>query len=159
MEPFEGYCVGCPANRAGVPFGCIGTINYPLSAQGEAWLLDQLPGNEHPLPYMLLQRALLELNYTGERAAALRAEAGTFFEGAEPPGRQFGGVTVTGDQVFEMLFLSGPIYPAHGTLLLQFFGGLSPDLDADVMMQLAVPPRRRDRHARALPACARPMTI
>jgi hypothetical protein len=39
-----------------------------------------------------------------------------------------------------MLFLSGAIRPAHGAMLLQFFGGIPRNLDADVMMQLAAPP-------------------
>ncbi|WP_119072813.1 hypothetical protein [Aggregatilinea lenta] len=140
LIPYQPYCAGCPANRIGVPFGCIGTINYPISYEAERWLIAQLPDNEHPLPYMLLQRALREMNYTGEHTAHLRADPGVFFESDTPPDREFGGVTITGDQVFEMLFLSGPIYPAHGSLLLQFFGGVPADLDADVMMQLAVPP-------------------
>lgn len=140
LVPYQPYCIGCPANRIGVPFGCIGTINYSISYQAERWLLDRLPDNEHPLPYMLLQRALIEMHYTGDKAAPLRAEAGVFFESDQAPEREFGGVTITGDQVFEMLFLSGPIYPVHGSLLLQFFGAIPADLDADVMMQLAAPP-------------------
>ncbi|HML23083.1 MAG TPA: hypothetical protein PKD09_15625 [Aggregatilinea sp.] len=140
LIPYQPYCVGCPANRIGVPFGCVGTINYPISYEAERWMIAQLPDNEHPLPYMLLQRALIDMNYTGEHAATLRKDPGVFFESDTPPDREFGGVTITGDQIFEMLFLSGPIYPAHGSLLLQFFGAISPDLEADVIMQLAAPP-------------------
>ena len=140
LLPYQPYCIGCPANRIGVAFGCIGTINYSISYEAERWLLNQLPDNEHPLPYMLLQRALREMNYTGEHAAPLRAEAGVFFESDLAPEREFGGATNSGDQIFEMLFLSGPILPAHGSLLLQFYGAIPIDLEADVMMQLAAPP-------------------
>ncbi|NLX09121.1 MAG: hypothetical protein GXY36_05660 [Chloroflexi bacterium] len=148
LEPWEPYCAGCPANRAGRPFGCIGTINYPISARAERWLLEQLPDNDEPLPYMLLQKALQEMGYTGTTAASLRQQTGVFFEGPHTLVRDFGGFTVSGDQVFELLFLSGPIRPAHATLLLQFFGGIPRDLEADTIMQLAVPPSQEwiDEH-------------
>lgn len=140
LDPWAPYCSGCPANHAGRPFGCVGTINYPLSLAGERWLLDQLPGNEHPLVFLLLQKAILEQGYRGDAGARLRAQTGIFFESSRAPERAIDGFVVTGDQVFEMLFLSGHIRPAHGVLLLQFFDAIYSDLDADVMMQLAVPP-------------------
>lgn len=140
LTPWEGYCVRCPANLWGQAFGCTGTINYPISAAGERWLLEQLPDNQHPLLFLLLQQAIRDLGYTGETAAALRAQPGIFMESAQAQQRDLEALIITGDQVFELLFLSGPIYPAHGSVLLQFFGAISPDLDADVMMQLAHPP-------------------
>lgn len=140
LKPWAKYCEGCPANHAGRAFGCIGVINYPLSRAGEQWLLDQLPGNDFPLVYLLLQKAILEQGYRGEHAARLRAQSGVFMESGEAPQRSVDGFDVTADQVFEMLFLSGHIRPAHGALLLQFFDGIYSDLDADVMMQLADPP-------------------
>ena len=140
LTPWEGACEGCPANRAGVPFGCVGSINYPLSSRGERWLLDQLPGNDHPLPFMLLQKALFELGYTGQAAARLRAQEGVFLESARPLERDIEGIVITGDQVFEIFFLSGDIQPAHGSMLLQFSGGISQDLDADQIMQLGLAP-------------------
>lgn len=148
LDAWEPYCVGCPANRTATPFGCVGAINYPISTVAERWLLDQLPGNDHPLVFMLLQKALREMGYTGQSALPLRAQSGVYLESPAPLERDLDGVPITGDQVFELLFLSGPIRPAHGSLLLQFFGGMSPDLEADVMMQLAVPPSQAwiDKH-------------
>lgn len=148
LAAWESRCVGCPANLAGVPFGCISVINYPISTGAERWLLDQLPGNDHPLVFMLLQSAIREMGYSGQSVVPLRAQAGTFLENAEPLERDLNGVLLNGNQVFELLFLSGPIYPAHGTLLLQFFGGISPDLEADEMMQLAGTPSQQwiDEH-------------
>lgn len=140
LAPWAKYCEGCPANHARRPFGCIGAINYPLSRAGEQWLLDQLPGNDFPLVYLLLQKAIMEQGYHGEAAARLRAQSGVFLESAEAPQRSVDGFDVTADQIFEMLFLSGHIRPAHGALLLQFFDAIYSDLDADVMMQLADPP-------------------
>ncbi|MBN1963758.1 MAG: hypothetical protein JW910_03870, partial [Anaerolineae bacterium] len=140
LKPFEPHCAGCPANRTGASFGCVGSINYPISERGERWLLDQLPGQDHPLVFLLLQRAIREIGYSGKAAARLRAQDGVFLEATVPPQRDLEALIVSGDQVFEMLFLSGPIQPAHATLLLQFFGGISREMDADIMMQLAAPP-------------------
>ncbi len=140
LMPWEPECAPCPANAGRRAFGCTGAINYPLSEAGERWLLEQLPDNEHPLIFMLLGQALRDMSYSGEHGAVLRAQPGVFLASAQAPVRDLGALTVSGDQVFEMLFLSGPIYPAHGALLLQFFGAVPPDLDAEVMMQLAEPP-------------------
>jgi hypothetical protein len=142
LARWEPACTGCPANRAGSPFGCISAINYPISAQAERWLLDQMPDQNHLLSFVLLQKTLCEMGYTGESAAPLRQREGMFWESVEPLARDMGSFQVSGDQVFELLFLSGPIYPAHGSLLLLFFGGISQDLDADTLMQLASPPSR-----------------
>lgn len=140
LNPWEGYCEGCPANHLSTPFGCTGYINYPLTEKAEQWLLDQLPDNSHPLPFLLLQKAVREMGYQGTAAAPLRDQEGVFFSSLEPLERNIDGFRINSNQVFELLFLSGPIRPAHATMLLQFFGGLSPDLDADTIMQLAVPP-------------------
>ncbi len=140
LIPWEPSCANCPANNVGQPFGCTGTINYPISLAGEQWLLDQLPDNNHPLVFMLLQQAMRDMDYRGEAVAPLREKPGVFLESTEGPERNLDAIRVNGDQVFEMLFLSGPIYPAHGSMLLQFFGAVSRDLDADIMMQLTNPP-------------------
>jgi hypothetical protein len=140
LSAVESHCVGCRANRARQPFGCLGSINYPISLDAERWLLAQLPGNDDPLLFVLLQKALREMGYTGDTAAALRARFGVFMESVDAVDRDVGGMVVTADQVFELLFLAGGIRPAHGAMLLQFFGGISRNLDADIMMQLAAPP-------------------
>ena len=134
------HCHDCPANRLAESFGCVGAVNYPLSLAGEQWLLARLPGDEQPLVFLLLQKALLEMGYDGQSAAALRTQSGVFFESETAPQRDVNGTLINANQVFEMLFLSGPIQPAHGSMLLQFFGGIPQNLDADVIMQLATPP-------------------
>ncbi|MBI5959203.1 MAG: hypothetical protein HY866_10740, partial [Chloroflexi bacterium] len=140
LTPWRAYCADCPANLTGQHFGCVGTINYPISIRAERWLLDQLPDHEHPLVFMLLQRAIREMGYTGESAVVLRQQKSIFLQSESPLDCDLNGVLVNGNQVFEMLFMSGHVQPTHGALLLQFFGGISPDLDAGEMMQLADPP-------------------
>ncbi len=140
LTPWEPYCATCPANRVEEPFGCIGTINYPISEKAERWLLDQLPKRENLLSFMLLSKAIKEMGYTGDAASRLRSQEEVFLESTVAPVRDFETFTVSGNQIFEMLFLSGHIQPTHGSLLLQFFGAIPTDLEADTMMQLAVPP-------------------
>jgi len=140
LEPWAEHCRACPANRFADAFGCMDAISYPITERAERWLLARLPEESHPLPYMLLQKAIREHGYKGEIARKLRAQQGVFFEAEEAPVRDLHALHVSGDQVFEMLFLAGHIQPAHGSLLLQFFGGISQDLDPDVIMQLAAPP-------------------
>ncbi len=140
LEPWAEHCRTCSANRLADVFGCLGGIPYPIPEQAERWLLAQLPDERHPLPYMLLQKAIREHGYSGKAASALRQQTGVFFEAEKAPVRDLNALRVNGDQIFEMLFLSGDIQPAHGSLLLQFFGGISQDLDPDVMMRLADPP-------------------
>jgi hypothetical protein len=140
LIPWQSYCSGCLASPNGRAFGCVGTINYPISTRAERWLLDQLPDHEHPLIFLLLQKAINELGYTGDSVVALRAQKGVFFQSPTPLESELNGVLINGSQVFEMLFMSGHIQLAHGALLLQFFGAVSPDLDAGQMMQLADPP-------------------
>ena len=79
LDDYEQHCVGCPANRTGEPFGCIGAINYPISQQAEVWLLEQLPSPDDPLAFLLLKQGP-ELGNTGERAEGLRDDhPGVFF--------------------------------------------------------------------------------
>src|SRR5512134_2442897 len=32
LDPLAQHCVGCPANVSGQPFGCVGFVQYPISA-------------------------------------------------------------------------------------------------------------------------------
>ena len=60
LNPLAHHCDGCPANRTGGPFGCMGKISYPLSPFGEAWLLNQLPEPTEPLVWLLLRQGIQE---------------------------------------------------------------------------------------------------
>jgi hypothetical protein len=46
---------------------------------------------------------------------------------------------VTTNQVFELLFLTEVITPAHAALLLLFFGAIPRDMDAEALMKLTHP--------------------
>jgi hypothetical protein len=120
LTPHEANCVGCRANVPATPFGCIGSIQYPLSTAAERWMIDRLPGVEEPLLWLLLRQGIQELGYDGAPVVALR-QNGVYFEDPAPLVRDLQDFTISSDQLFEMTFLLGDIQPAHAGLLLQFF--------------------------------------
>lgn len=129
LDAYAPYCVGCPANAAHRPFGCFNQIHYPISSLGEKWLLDQLPGIEQPLVWLLLKQGVLELGYDGESVAPLRSNP-VYFEERALRGRDMIEFVINANQVFEMLFLTGTIQPAHAGVVLLFFNAIPRELEA-----------------------------
>lgn len=140
LKPYEQHCVGCPANLHGRPFGCIGHISFPISGEAELWLLDQLPGPDEPLTWLLLRRGIEDFKYDGSAVRPLRAAGTTHFADQRAPMRALGEFAVSADQVFEMTFLLGNIQPNHGGVLLLFFHAIRRDLEAHQIMQIGQMP-------------------
>lgn len=133
LDEVAPHCIGCPANRANRPFGCITTINYPISEAGEIWLLKQLPQDNSPLLH-LLRRGIDEYGYDGETVRQLRQQPGIYFESDESLGRPYVDqeLIATTDMLFEMMFMVGHIQPGHAAILLLFFNVIPrDDLTAD----------------------------
>src|SRR5690606_32726378 len=130
LDPLEHYCVGCPANAAGRPFGCMDFIQYPISVAAEIWLLKQMPPPEEPLPWLLLRQTALEMGYTGAPTAPLRA-TGSYFEETRGFSRDLGEFQMTTNQIFEMMFMLGHILPAHAGALLLFLNAIPRDGEAE----------------------------
>lgn len=137
IKPLEHHCAGCPANRAGKPFGCIGFIQYPISAKAEAWLLNRLPVPDDALVWLLLKQGVEEFQYDGSSLGSMRAANGVYFEFASEMTRKLGEFKITNDQVFEMLFLLGNLNPKHAAVLLLFFHAIDRDLEADEIMAVS----------------------
>jgi hypothetical protein len=129
LNPYASYCAGCPANALAQPFGCYGQINYPISSQAEAWLLDQLPGTDQPLIWLLLREGTQSNGYDGSAARALRGNE-SYFEETRVRGRDMIEFVISADQVFEMLFMVGTITPAHAGILLLLFGAIPRNVEA-----------------------------
>ncbi len=140
LRPLEGHCRGCPANRTGAPFGCMGQIKYPLSGQGEAWLLSRLPNVDETLLWMLLRQGIKEFNYDGSTAAPLREANSAVFAEQRASQRALGELVVNSNQVFEMVFLVGHIQPNHAGVLLLFFGAVTRRLEAPEIMAMGTMP-------------------
>jgi hypothetical protein len=140
LEGFEDYCQNCPANRAGKAFGCIGSINYPISGRAEVWMLSRLPSPDDPIPFLLLQQGR-EMGNTGESAEGLRENhPGVFFQSPEVVARKYDEFVVTGEQLFELMFLLGAIQPKRAVLILLFMGAIRRDIPADELMAMTPAP-------------------
>ncbi|MCU0499858.1 MAG: hypothetical protein MUF87_21115 [Anaerolineae bacterium] len=136
LQPVAHHCQGCPANRTGQPFGCIGFIDYPISAQGEQWMLDRLPVPDETLVWLLLRQGLEEFKYDGETVKPLRDVSQVYFEDSAVAYRRLGEVMIDANQFFEMLFAVGHINPNHAAVLLLFIGGITRDLEADEIIEI-----------------------
>lgn len=150
LDPLADTCAGCPANVSGQPFGCTGFIEYPITAAGERWLLDQLPGIDQPLVWLLLRQGVQEMGYDGAPVRPLRANP-TYFEERRVAGRDLVEFVMTADQVFEMLFLLGDIQPAHAGVLLLLFGAIPREVEAAQVVQIMNRALNADEIARDFP--------
>lgn len=145
LNPYQGYCHQCPVNHAGKPFGCMDFVQYPISAQAENWLLDQLPVPDELLIWMLLRQVIREFKYDGSSVADLRDENSTFFESPEVFTRMLGKFRVNSNQIFEMLFARRPyIMPRQAALILLFLNAIHRDLEADQIQALDPAPENAD---------------
>jgi len=150
LDPLAHHCAGCPANVLNRPFGCIGQIEYPISAAGERWLLDQLPGTDYPLIWLLLRQGVQELGYDGESVRPLRANS-TYFEEKRVAGRDMVEFIITANQVFEMLFLLGNLQPSHAGALLLLFNAIPREVEAAQVVQITTGVLSADQIARDYP--------
>lgn len=136
LDSVAPHCVGCPANRINQPFGCISSINFPFSEVAEIWLLGRLPAVDDPLLH-ILRRGMVHYGYDGASIRTLRDQEGVYFASHDTLARPYlhdegEDFILTSDQLFEMMFLVGPIHPGHAALLLLIFNiiprhNLNPD--------------------------------
>lgn len=137
LRPYAEHCQTCPANRIGMPFGCMGHIQYPITQEAENWMLDRLPVPDEPLVWLLLKQVIQEFKYDGQSIRPLRDEAGVYFESQDLPSRRLGELNLDANQIFEMLFVRRPvILPRQAALMLLFFGAIDRDLEADTITHL-----------------------
>lgn len=138
LKPVMPHCQGCPANRSGMPFGCMGFVQYPITGEAEEWLLNQLPSIDEPLVWLLLKQGVENFAYDGAVIAQLRKENDIYFEDKVPANRFLGEFTLNANQVFEMIFSVGDIIPNHAAVLLLFYNAIErSELEATEIMALA----------------------
>lgn len=138
LDAYESHCSGCPANRTGRPFGCMGFIQYPISGKAETWLLNQLPSIHEPLVWLLLKQGVESFQYDGSAIQELRVQSDTYFEDRQAPMRFLGDFSLNSNQLFEMMFTVGDIIPNHGVILLLFLNAIErSELEANEIMGLA----------------------
>lgn len=145
LDDHAEVCAACPANRSAQPFGCMGFVQYPITARAETWLLERLPVPDEPLIWLLLRQGIQKLGYDGASIQELRAADGdadggqrTYFELPIAPERRLGELRVTGDQALEMIFGVGErIIPNHAGILLLFVGAINRDLEAQEIQDIS----------------------
>ncbi len=145
LDDYAEHCASCPANRSGGDFGCVGFIQYPISARAETWLLERLPVPDEPLVWLLLKQGIQRLGYDGASVRELREADGgidaaerAYFELPIAPERRLGELRVSGDQALEMIFGVGErIIPNHAGILLLFFGAIDRDLEAQEIQDIS----------------------
>jgi hypothetical protein len=119
------HCQGCKANLRGRPYGCYGSISYPISAPSEEWLMSLLPSDLKSPAGCLLRSAVTDLKYTGGMFLAMRSKE-MFFESRTPIKRKWGswlsGWALTSDQLLQMLFGLGNLQPSHCKMMSIILG-------------------------------------
>lgn len=131
LDTFRGACAECPANRENPDgYGCYDSINYPVEPDAEQFLLSRLPKKLESAAGYMFSSAMKDFAWDGETAAKMRAQGDTFFRARKPPVRKWPGLSITGDQLFHMMFHVGHLAPMHAKMMCLFFGLLRVD-DAD----------------------------
>jgi hypothetical protein len=125
LQPHAHHCEGCKANLFDRPFGCFGSISYPIAARAEEWLMSLLPKDLNSPAGHLLRSAVTDFKYTGGIFLSMRPNE-TFFEGRIPIKRKWGSWfsawTLNSDQLLQMLFGLGNLQPSHCKMMSIILG-------------------------------------
>jgi len=123
LDEYRDDCARCSANRENPSgYGCYDAINYPLEPDAEKWLLSRLPTKLESAAGYMFKSAMEDFGWDGAQAAKMRAQGETFFRLREPPVRMWPGLTITGDQLFHMMFHVGHLSPMHAKMMCLFLG-------------------------------------
>jgi hypothetical protein len=126
----ETHCEGCAANLLGEPFGCFGSLQYPIQVAQEEWLMARLQSADE-IGGRLFLDFTGEFKITGEPVREMR-RAG-FFEATKPVTRIIGKKTLgklkaDSNQLFQsILFAGNPLNPSHCMGFLLWLGGIRID--------------------------------
>jgi hypothetical protein len=136
LEQHRHVCAACPANRGKREgFGCYESINYPIRASTEEWLLHRLPSTLGCTAGYFLGKALVDFEWDGSQAAQMRASGRTFFESEDQLALDYGDDVIIGSNVvLNMMFHLGHLGAEHAKMLCLFFGVLPHDLDPQVLV-------------------------
>lgn len=150
LDEVAHHCASCPAGLTR-EFGCHRRIRYPIPDHVEAWLMSRLPTHLDCTAGALLARGLGEFGWDGAPTARLRAAGTTYFESRAPYGVRWqdddgtlggrglsadgsaaegrrGSIEISSDQLFQMMFMVGPLAPTHCLMLALFCGVIPHDI-------------------------------
>ena len=131
LQDHEAACKNCPVSFQR-PFGCYGSINYPLSEQADEWLA-KMAAKAVPagFPNAILLKFILDNRIEGQTFKGLRATDGQrYLQGeygmeVEIEDDVLGNALIDTDQLLEMFFAVGEMGDVHQQFLLFFSGGLT----------------------------------
>jgi hypothetical protein len=130
LDPHAHHCESCEANLLRRPFGCYGSISYPISVEAEEWLMSLLPKDLNSPAGHMLRSAVTDLKYTGGMFLQMRPKE-MFFERPTPIkhkwGSWFSSWAITSDQLLEMLFGLGNLQPSHCKMMSIILGMIQTD--------------------------------
>lgn len=129
LDDLSPFCKGCSvANEQS--FGCLGAVNYPISANCEKWLakvaMDSYKKGED---YSLMISFILDQNVKGNLTAEARNQGDTFFELRNPVEiilrkGLFSKKSINTNQILDMLFGYEVMQSTHMNHMLMLFGGI-----------------------------------
>ncbi len=137
LRPLAFHCKKCPANAIRKPFGCYGSVVFPLTVEGEEWLMNLLPQSLDPqeaaAPHVARQmghvRELLDLlGELGipEKLLRERRTVDTWFDRTRPAGRTYGSlfrrVRLTMDHFAHLLFFHEEVTPRVAEAICRALG-------------------------------------
>ncbi|MGE0547544.1 MAG: hypothetical protein AB7O24_04125 [Kofleriaceae bacterium] len=130
LDAVSDHCRTCPAGYSR-EFACHRRIRYPIPERIEAWLMARLPTELACTAGALLVRGLGDFAWDGAPTAKLRAAGTTYFESRVAYGVRWDGgdgtIEISSDQLFQMMFLVGPLAPTHSLMLALFLGVIPHD--------------------------------
>lgn len=116
LAEYRDHCEGCPACLADEAYGCFGTIDFPISALAEEWLLSCV-GPEGSQSRSLLLDAAENFRFGGETRFHEWRRLG-LLERPQPMLLEGGGAS--SETLLHQMFLVGEVSPNHGLgVLLQ----------------------------------------
>jgi len=138
LHAIRGHCFDCPANAHHSPFGCLGMINYPISLRGEEWIMDQYSAMANPngsfIQLMIEDNKISGNVMATQRPTGLETEEipSSIFESVEGITRDYTtatgqAITLSSDQIFEMIFGLGRWEFPTMLSFLREFGAIDPD--------------------------------
>ena len=150
-DPIPGileHCKTCPANIRQSEFGCSATVNYPISAVGEAWLLRFLPETLDDLTKTALLTPEAIVKDTADKINQLRRQPGAFeseYEIFRHWRKLFRNDRIGSSTVLAASLFFGPLSPAHCIVLAMILGFYDPveqrgtrELDAGEMGDISI---------------------
>lgn len=129
LDTLSPICNDCPIAN-GKSFGCLGAVNYPISAKCEKWLAkvasDSYKKGEE---YSLMITFILDKNVNGNITADSRNQGETFFELRKPAEiilskGLFSKKSINTNQILDMLFGYNVMQSTHMNHMLMLFGGI-----------------------------------